>query len=101
MATDSPPKKRVNRVLFPNRGSIQATGNSLAEKVPEVWHYSEAPVEGGPDMENKPRKVRIHWFWGFVGCSGVLGFLLAEPFYHAFFVFFLFFLEPVVKKIKR
>ena len=51
-------------------------------------------------MEDKPSKVKIHWFWGFVGCLEVLGFILKEPLYYVFFSFFLFFLEPVLKKLK-
>lgn len=59
--------------------------------------------EGGQNMENKPRKVKvkIHWFWGFVGCLGVVGFILNEPGYYVFLSFFLFFLEPVLKKSKK
>ncbi len=52
-------------------------------------------------MENKLSKVKVHWFWGFVGCLGVLGFILKEPLYYVFFSFFLFFLEPVAKKILK
>jgi len=52
-------------------------------------------------MGNKPSKLRIHWFWGFVGCLGILGFILEEPLYYVMFSFLLFFLEPVVKKSKK
>jgi len=52
-------------------------------------------------MKNKPAKVKIHWLWGFVGCLGLLGFILKDPLYFLFFVFFLFFLEPVHKKPKK
>jgi len=51
-------------------------------------------------MEDKPSKLKIHWFWGFVGCLGVLGFILKEPLYYVFFSFFLFSLEPVLRNLK-
>jgi len=52
-------------------------------------------------MGNNERKVRIHWFWGLIGCLGILGFILNEPLYYAFFAFFLFFLEPAVRRSKN
>jgi len=51
-------------------------------------------------MQNKLSKIKIHWFWGFVGLLGVLGFILKEPGYYVFFSFFLFFLEPIAKNLK-
>ena len=52
-------------------------------------------------MEKKQGKFSINWFWGFIGCLGILGFILKEPLYYVFFVFFLFFLEPVVRSSKN
>jgi phosphatidylserine decarboxylase len=52
-------------------------------------------------MERKQAKFRINWFWGFIGCLGILGFILKEPGYYAFFAFFLFFLEPVVRSSRK
>jgi len=51
-------------------------------------------------MQNKLGKIKIHWFWGFVGLLGVLGFILKEPLYYVMFTFFLFFLEPLAKNPK-
>jgi len=50
------------------------------------------------NMANKLGKVKIHWFWGFAGCLGILGFILEEPLYYVLFSFFLFFLEPILRK---
>jgi len=52
-------------------------------------------------MEKKQGKLRIHWFWGFIGCLGILGFLLKEPLYYAFFSFFLLFMEPIARRSKN
>lgn len=45
--------------------------------------------------------MRLNWFWGFIGLSGFLGVILKEPLYYTFFVFFLFFLEPVVRNRRK
>lgn len=36
-----------------------------------------------------------------MGVLGILGYILKEPLYYVFFVFLLFFLEPLVKSKKQ
>jgi hypothetical protein len=52
-------------------------------------------------MVNKTGKVKVYWFWGFVRLCGIFGYILKEPLYYVFSVFFLFFLEPVLRKPKK
>jgi hypothetical protein len=39
-------------------------------------------------------KIRINWYWGFIGVLGFLGVLLNQPLLYFFFVFFIFFILP-------
>ncbi len=40
-------------------------------------------------------KIEFNYFWGLLGFMGVLGYVLENPVYYAFFAFFLLFLVPV------
>jgi hypothetical protein len=55
----------------------------------------------GQNMKNKRGKIKLNWFWGCIGFCGILGYILNEPLYYLFFAFFLFFLEPIIKKSKK
>lgn len=43
-------------------------------------------------------EVKFNVFWGLLGFWGILGYILGDPIYYAFFAFFLFFLSPVYSK---
>ena len=43
-------------------------------------------------------KIRLDWYWGLAGMLGLLGFALNQP---RWYVFFLFFAAPVLKKGKK
>jgi len=43
-------------------------------------------------------EVKFNVFWGLLGFLGILGYILGDPIYNAFFAFFLFFLSPVYSK---
>lgn len=43
-------------------------------------------------------EVKFNLFWGLIGFLGILGYILGDPAYYIFFVFFLLFLEPVFRK---
>lgn len=40
-------------------------------------------------------KLEFNYFWGILGFLGILGYVLENPVYYTFFVFFLLFLVPV------
>lgn len=56
---------------------------------------------GGPVLRSPGVRMRLNWFWGFLGFLGVLGFALDEPWWYGFFAFFMFFLQPVTRGQRR
>ncbi|MFA5307958.1 MAG: hypothetical protein WC370_00545 [Dehalococcoidales bacterium] len=52
-------------------------------------------------MTDEEQKFRIHWSWGLLGLLGILGWMLEQPVFYWFFVLFLLFLEPLIRKIKK
>ncbi|MDO8870185.1 MAG: hypothetical protein Q7V10_05480 [Methanobacteriaceae archaeon] len=43
-------------------------------------------------------KIEFNYFWGILGFLGVLGYVLENPIYYAFFAFFILFLVPLFNK---
>ncbi len=43
-------------------------------------------------------KIEFNYFWGLLGFLGVLGYVLENPIYYAFFAFFILFLVPLFNK---
>ncbi|MDD5148381.1 MAG: hypothetical protein PHH08_02855 [Candidatus ainarchaeum sp.] len=46
-------------------------------------------------------KLEFNWYWGCLGFLGILGYILKDPLYYVFFVFLIFFAEPLVKPKKK
>lgn len=43
-------------------------------------------------------KIEINYFWGILGFLGLLGYVLENPIYYAFFAFFLLLLVPILNE---